>query len=44
MLWEYLPRFNSRFGVPAAQEGLAYRQGEPPLCLEGVLCFKYQSA
>lgn len=42
VLWAYLPRFNSRFGVPAAKEGLAYRKPEPTLCLEGVLCFKYQ--
>lgn len=42
VLWAYLPRFNSRFAVPAAKEGLAYRKPEPTLCLEGVLCFKYQ--
>lgn len=39
---DFLPRFNPRFGVPPAQEGSAYRQAEPGLCLEGVLCFKYQ--
>lgn len=42
VLWAYLPRFNSRFGVPAAKEGLAYRKPEPTRCLEEVLCFKYQ--
>ena len=42
VLWAYLPWFNSRFGVPAAEDGLAYRKPEPGLCLEGVLCFKYQ--
>ncbi|MDP3061884.1 MAG: ISNCY family transposase [Chloroflexota bacterium] len=42
VLWDYLPRFNARFSVAAAQEGSAYRQPEPALPLEGVLCFKYQ--
>jgi hypothetical protein len=42
LLWDFLPRFNTRFGVPAAQPGSAYRQPEPGLYLEGVLCFKYQ--
>lgn len=44
VLWEFLPRFNTRFGVPPAQSGSAYRQPPPKLCLEGVLCFKYQRA
>jgi len=37
----FVPRFNSRFGVPASRPGKAYRQ---PLTadLDGVLCFKYQ--
>ena len=42
MLWAFLPRFNARFAVPPAQPGSAYRPVEPGLCLEGVLCFKYQ--
>jgi len=42
VLRDFLPRFNARFGVPAAQPGLAYRQLPPGLCLDGVLCFKYQ--
>ena len=42
VLWDLLPRFNARFAVPAAQAGSAYRPLEPDLCLEGVLCFKYQ--
>lgn len=41
VLREYLPRFNKRFGLPAAQEGLAYR----PLAQEcdpaTIFCFKY---
>ncbi len=42
VLWAFLPRFNARFGVPPAQPGLAYRPPEPGICLDGVLCFKYQ--
>jgi transposase len=41
-LRSFLPRFNTRFGVVATEAGLAYRQLDPTLCLEGVLCFKYQ--
>jgi len=41
VLWAFLPRFNDRFGVPAAQPGLAYRPAAG-LDLDGVLCFKYQ--
>jgi hypothetical protein len=41
LLWSFLPRFNGRFGVPAAQPGLAYRPAAG-LDLEGVLCFKYR--
>lgn len=42
VLWEYLPRHNARFGVPAAQGGLAYQEVPQGMELEGVLCFKYQ--
>ena len=42
VLWEFLPRFNARFGVPSAQAGLAYRALPRGMDLEGVLCFKYQ--
>ena len=42
MLWDFLPRFNARFGVPAAQPGSAYRPLPLGLQLQGVLCFKYQ--
>jgi len=41
VLQEYLPKFNSQFAVPAAQEGSAYRGVEPHLDLNGILCFKY---
>ena len=42
VLWDFLPRYNNRFAVPPAQPGSAYRRPEPELCVEGVLCFKYQ--
>ena len=40
VLWDFLPRFNQRFGVPAAQSGQGYRPLNPELNLEGILCFK----
>jgi len=40
VLWDFLPRFNQRFGVPAAQPGQAYRPISLELDLEGILCFK----
>jgi len=38
VLWDFLPRFNERFGVPAAQPGQAYR----PMSLDpdSILCIK----
>lgn len=42
VLWDFLPRFNTRFGVAAAQPEMAYQQPQPGLCLEGILCFKHQ--
>lgn len=42
VLWAFLLRFNARFGVPASYPGSAYRPPSPDLCLDGVLCFKYQ--
>ena len=40
VLQDFLPRFNQRFGVPAAQSGRAYRPISPELNLEGIICFK----
>ncbi len=40
VLWNFLPRFNERFGVPAAQPGQAYRPISLEMDLEGILCFK----
>ena len=40
-LGEFLPRFNARFAVPPAVEGVAYRPLPEGLTLERVCCFKY---
>jgi len=40
VLWDFLPRFNRRFGVPAAQPGQVYRPISLELNLEGILCIK----
>ena len=40
VLEEFLPRFNERFGVPAAEAGSAYRQPDAELDVDGVLCSK----
>jgi len=40
VLSDFLPRFNQRFGVPAAQPESAYRPVDPELDLGGVLCIK----
>jgi len=41
-LWDFLPRFNQRFAVPAREPGLAYRPvpdgGNP----DEAFCFKYE--
>jgi len=40
ILWDFLPRFNERFGVPAAQLGQAYRPISLGLDPDGILCVK----
>ncbi len=40
VLSEFVPRYNTRFGVPAAQGGSAYRVIDEGLEVEGVLCLK----
>jgi len=40
ILRDFLPRFNERFGVPAAQPGLAYRPISLGVDIEGILCLK----
>ena len=42
VLQGFLPRFNSRFKVPAQELEVAYRAVEGAMCLERVLCFKYR--
>ena len=42
MLAAFLPRFNARVGVPAAQPGSAYRSPGPDLDLANTLCIKHQ--
>jgi transposase len=40
VLWDFLPRFNQRFGVPAAQPGQAYRPISVETDTDGILCLK----
>ncbi len=41
-LWAFLPRFNARFGVPAAEPGSAYRRPPDDFEPDRVFCFKYE--
>jgi transposase len=40
VLWDFLPRFNERFGVPAAQPEQSYRPINPETDTDGILCLK----
>lgn len=40
VLWDFLPRFNERFGVVAAESGSAYRGVPEELDIDDVLCIK----
>jgi transposase len=40
VLRDFLPRFNQRFAVPAAQPGQAYRPVNPDMNIDGILCTK----
>jgi len=40
VLWDFLPRFNQRFGVPATQPGQAYRPTSLGKDIDGILCIK----
>jgi transposase len=42
VLAEFLPRFNRRFGVPAAEPGAAYRPLPPELDVRQVCCLKHR--
>ena len=41
VLEQFIPRFNSRFGVPADQPDAAYRPVDPDISLAEILCFKH---
>ena len=41
VLWNFLPRFNQRFGVTPSQPGSAYRQLPTGISIDATLCFKY---
>ena len=41
VLREFLPHFNERFGVPAAESEVAYGPVDEETCLDRVLCFKH---
>jgi transposase len=41
VLWDFLPRHNSKFTVPPAQPGSAYRQLKKGFRPEEFFCFKY---
>jgi transposase len=42
VLETFVPRFNERFGVPAAELEPSYRAADPDIDIDGVLCFKEQ--
>ena len=42
VLWAYVPRFNERFAVPAAQSRIAYRALPSGMQLKEILCFKHR--
>lgn len=41
VLFNFLPRYNQRFAVPATQPGIAFRQPADGFTPEEVFCFKY---
>jgi transposase len=42
VLWDFLPRFNVRFPVPASQVGSVYAQPGAGFAPQEVFCFKYE--
>ncbi len=42
VLWDFLPRYNRRFAVPAAEPGSAYRPIEEGFVADEIFCFKHQ--
>ncbi len=43
VLLDFLPRYNARFTIDAAEPGSSYRQLDPSLVYDEVFCFKYYS-
>ena len=41
ILEQFIPRFNTQFGVPAEQAKAAYRPVDPSMNLPEILCFKH---
>lgn len=41
VLWDFLPRYNQRFAIPAAQPDLAFCQPGEAFTPDEVFCFKY---
>jgi len=41
VLWDFLPRYNQRFAVPAREPGSAYRNPPEGFIPDEVFCFKY---
>jgi len=42
VLWDFLPKHNQRFAIPAAEPGSAYREPPEDFHPDKVFCFKYQ--
>jgi transposase len=42
VLWDFLPRFNQRFAVPAREPGSAYQQTPEDFKPDEIFCFKYE--
>ena len=42
VLWDFLPRHNQRFAIPAADPGSAYQEPPEDFHPDRVFCFKYQ--
>lgn len=42
VLWDFLPRFNERFAVPAREPDLVYRPVPDGFNPDEVFCFKYE--
>ncbi len=42
VLWDFLPRYNQKFSVPATEPGIAYRPVEEGFVADEIFCFKHQ--